>query len=160
MDKTGLTLTEASTIARQHETTCTEASAKGMKAAISATAGEIRRVLPRVAKPTPAPRRPECANCSKGGHLAGGERCSARGQEFHASGLTGHFASKCRATTLFQRPAARRQGDKPKPKPRKFPSSKPRLTARLVEEEDPVNRQDRTRDDFAFSVDTTTDHGH
>ena len=43
-----------------------------------------------------------------------------------------------------------------------FPSSKPRLTARLVVEEEPVNRQDRTRDDFAFSVDTTstTDHGH
>ena len=68
LDKTGLILTEASTIARQHETT--EASVKGMKAASSANAGEIRQVLPRVAKPTPTPRRPECANCGEGEHLA------------------------------------------------------------------------------------------
>ena len=79
--------------------------------------------------------------------MAGDERSSARGQECHACGRTGHFASKCRATTFSK---GQRQGDKPKPKPRKFPSSNPRLTARLVEEEEPVNRQDRTRDDFVF----------
>ena len=97
LDKKGLTFNDTQTISRQHETT--EASAKGMK---QSTTTEVRRLVERTRpspKPTPLPRKIECSNCGRQGHLAGDAHCKARSQACHNCGRQGHFSAKCRSAS-------------------------------------------------------------